>query len=431
MIVCGTDFSNASRDALDVAASLARRLRKPLLIVHVVRPPDDLAESEVDIADETSRSRMDEEVKRVQTSPGLSVEGRTIAGWADESIVHIAEVEKASLIVIGAVGHRKGTHWLIGSVAERIAKTTTVPLLLVRNGAALMPWIEGRKKNLRLLIGTDFSPVSDHALHWLSFLRDVGACDLAIVHISNPVAEYVRLDIPGQVFRSELHPIVEEVLTRELKKREGAVDLGGSVQSEVKLSMRMPAVEIARLAEEKEADAVIVGLHQRRGSARVWFASQADGVIHGSSTNVICIPYHTADEPLRALEAPNIKTLLAATDFSATGNRAVAWAMAAAPPGANVVVMNVAAGESNRSAAATALSAMTGPEGWQENVRVSVEAVESDHVARTICATAERIGADLIIVGSRGHGAAPFVGSVARDVLAGSERPVLIVRERG
>ncbi|MGZ8831788.1 MAG: universal stress protein, partial [Thermoanaerobaculia bacterium] len=83
-----------------------------------------------------------------------------------------------------------------------------------------------------------------------------------------------------------------------------------------------------------------------------------------------------------------------------------------------------------RAAAATALSAMTGREAWRENVRVSVEAVESDHVARTICATAERIGADLIIVGSRGHGAAPLVGSVARDVLAGSERPVLIVREK-
>ena len=273
MIVCGTDFSDASRDALDVAASLARRLRKPLLIVHVVRPPDDLAESEAGIADESSKSRMDEEVKRVQPGPGLSVEGRTIAGWADESIVHIAEVEKASLIVIGAVGHRRGTHWLIGSVAERIAKTTTVPLLLVRNGAALMPWIEGRKKTLRLLIGTDFSPVSDHALRWLPYLRDAGACDLAIVHISNPVAEYVRLDIPGQVFHSELHPIVEEVLTRELKKREREVDLGGTVQSEVKLSMRMPAVEIVRLAEEKEADMVIVGLHQRRGSARFWFAS--------------------------------------------------------------------------------------------------------------------------------------------------------------
>lgn len=86
--------------------------------------------------------------------------------------------------------------------------------------------------------------------------------------------------------------------------------------------------------------------------------------------------------------------------------------------------------ESNRSAASNGLSAINRREAWKENVRVSVEAVESDDVARAICATADRIGADLIIMGSRGHGAAPFVGSVARDVLTGSERPVLITREK-
>lgn len=430
MIVCGTDFSNASRDALDVAASLASRLLLPLLIVHVVRPPDDLGVSVLEAADQIATSRMHEEVMRLdQSNPGLSVEGRTVTGWADESVVHIAEVEKASLLVIGAVGHRRGTHWLTGSVAERVARTTTVPLLLVRNGAVLMPWIEGRKKTLRLLIGTDFSAVSDQALRWLPFLRAIGSCDLTIVHISNPVAENALLDIQGPVFHSRLHPIAEEVLTRELKKRQSAVDLGGTIESEVRVSTRMPAVEIARMAEEKEADAVVVGLHQRSGIDRLWFASQADGVIHRSSTNVFCIPYHTADEPLRALEAPNIGIVLAATDFSATGNRAVAWAMAA-PPGARVVVMTVVEGQSNRAAAATALAAMTGPEAWPENVPVSVEVVESEHVGRSICATAERIGADLIIAGSSGEGASPFLGSVARDVLHGSERPVLIVREK-
>jgi nucleotide-binding universal stress UspA family protein len=41
------------------------------------------------------------------------------------------------------------------------------------------------------------------------------------------------------------------------------------------------------------------------------------------------------------------------------------------------------------------------------------------------------VDADLIIIGSRGHGAisSALIGSVSRGVLHGTTRPVLIVRE--
>jgi nucleotide-binding universal stress UspA family protein len=50
--------------------------------------------------------------------------------------------------------------------------------------------------------------------------------------------------------------------------------------------------------------------------------------------------------------------------------------------------------------------------------------------ADEIVAFADSIGADLIVVGSRGHGAiaSAVIGSVSRDVLHESRRPVLIVR---
>jgi nucleotide-binding universal stress UspA family protein len=46
-------------------------------------------------------------------------------------------------------------------------------------------------------------------------------------------------------------------------------------------------------------------------------------------------------------------------------------------------------------------------------------------------AYADLVDADLIVVGSRGHGSisGALIGSVSRGVLHGTKRPVLIVRE--
>lgn len=62
----------------------------------------------------------------------------TLAGRVSDLIVDTAKAWQADLIVIGTHGRRGMTRLLIGSDAEQVVRTATVPVLLVRarDGAA-------------------------------------------------------------------------------------------------------------------------------------------------------------------------------------------------------------------------------------------------------------------------------------------------------
>ncbi|MEO8033192.1 MAG: universal stress protein, partial [Acidobacteriota bacterium] len=98
-IVCGTDFSNASREAASVAASLARRRAEPLLLVH--------SAPYAGFDHEKLQASIEAEASALRTA-GLLVSTELRFGWPDEDIDEVAEAANASLIVLGAVGHRAG-----------------------------------------------------------------------------------------------------------------------------------------------------------------------------------------------------------------------------------------------------------------------------------------------------------------------------------
>ena len=55
----------------------------------------------------------------------------TVEGNSHEGIVSCAESEQVDLIVICTRGHSGLSHWLMGSVADRVVRGTGVPVLLV------------------------------------------------------------------------------------------------------------------------------------------------------------------------------------------------------------------------------------------------------------------------------------------------------------
>lgn len=425
-ILCATDFSQPADDAVRVAADIARQRGEALLLWHAVLPQmgDPIGPYAEPMRAEAA-ARLEADAERIRVT-GVTVETRAVVGFPDQELPSVLPPD-ATLIVAGARGHSRGTHWLIGTVVERLARVATVPMLVVRQAAALQSWMEGIGK-LNVVVATDLSAVSDFALRRAKLLRGLGPCNLELLYVEYPPTEYARLGLgPVSVHRS--HPVIDDVLTHELSRRADTANLGGDVSTRIAKTFGQTGALIALEAEEADADLIVVGTHQRGAVSRVWHGSIAHGVLHSAETNVLLIPFHTADEEIRALETMPLTTIIAATDFSPCGNRAVAWACAMAQRGAHVVIVNVVRRDGEADESSRELDRVKSTVSRGNGLRVDTVTMVGKDVAATICAMAERVGADVVIVGrhSRSRASQLFLGSVSGAVLTRSRRPVLIV----
>jgi nucleotide-binding universal stress UspA family protein len=149
-VLVATDFSPTSVHALDYARMLAHRFDAPLHLLHVVEDPVVAAAwSEayaVDVAGLRARLILEAEgrIKAQADALGdITVTTEVLVGSPARAIVGAAADRGAGLIVMGTHGRSGVTHWLLGSVAERVVRTAPCPVLTVRDAAvpdtALLP----------------------------------------------------------------------------------------------------------------------------------------------------------------------------------------------------------------------------------------------------------------------------------------------------
>ncbi len=122
-ILLATDFSDASRHALDWAVTLARSYGAALHAIHVVAPNDDDGAGTPEDWKQAIPADSDDVVTSRETVRALS---------AELGIVHAARERGADLIVVGTHGRGALAHVLMGSVAERVVQLAHCPVLTVR-----------------------------------------------------------------------------------------------------------------------------------------------------------------------------------------------------------------------------------------------------------------------------------------------------------
>ncbi|MEY4580056.1 MAG: hypothetical protein RL701_4759 [Pseudomonadota bacterium] len=142
-ILVPVDFSAASALALEEAGTLAKKFDAAIDLLHVWDFPALVGPQEVYIGaalPPTVLQTVKENAENAITScaarareRGLPVRhARAVAGTAYEVIVEEAKSGAYDLVVIGTHGRKLVSRWLLGSVAERVVRHASCPVLVAR-----------------------------------------------------------------------------------------------------------------------------------------------------------------------------------------------------------------------------------------------------------------------------------------------------------
>jgi nucleotide-binding universal stress UspA family protein len=437
-LICATDFSPPAEVAVNLAVALARRLGDELELVHVTETPTTIV-PEFAVAGSVMTLDLEQEAARRLTflterlrGQGVTVSWKTLSGFAEEVLVDHAKREGTRALVVGTHGRRGPARLFLGGVAERLIRSTAVPLLVVP-GSPQSASIAGlpADKPLRLVAGVDRSRATDAVLAWLRTFLGASNCDLRLVHAYWPLREHVRFGLDDLDSAFDGDPQVEALLERELRPHINELLGGRTVSLQLRPTLGRDPDPLAREGELAAAHLLVVGAghHGRRGG------STAVATVRAAKRPVLCVPPEVAPPVSFEAHTRPLRTLLVPVDLSPSSQEAVAMAYRLLRAGGGIVellhiVEPTSEGVASRRGAEIEqrISALV-PGREQHGILARPTVVESSSPAQAILQAAERLGVDAVVMAAHEHSRfrRAITGSVVDHISRASNRPVVVV----
>lgn len=241
-ILVALDGSRLAEAVLPAAASLAQRLDARLLLLHVLeREPPEKVHGEPHLTTiEDARRYLDEHAGRLRSERvdvGVHVHERTVSDVAAAIDRHAHEFD-ADLIAMCAHGRTNLRHRLMGSIAERILRGGSVPILLRTAGRP-----DGGEYRLRnLLVPVDFGHDVDAALAPTRLLATAYQSTVTLLAVPEPASAAATRLLPSA-----------SALTRELEREDLRRKVDELAQT---LGSELPDVRTVVL-DQQPADAIL------------------------------------------------------------------------------------------------------------------------------------------------------------------------------
>ena len=143
-VLCAVDFDESSAVVLHFARELARQNGATLCVLHVAPLPLNATEfspipmDPYPVWEKIARAELEKLAAAHLAGRDVAYRIETRSGEAADGILGQAQAMDADLVVLATHGRKGVSHFLLGSVAERVIRRSPRPVLVVRpkEGAA-------------------------------------------------------------------------------------------------------------------------------------------------------------------------------------------------------------------------------------------------------------------------------------------------------
>jgi nucleotide-binding universal stress UspA family protein len=278
-LLFATDFSAPARRTLPYALKLSSALGIGLTIMHVVKAPpgsekwSSAARRSLNALKTQGLLELGREA-HLASARGVKADPRLLVGIPADSILEVARNKHVELIALGTHGRMGLQRLRLGSVAETVLRNASCPVLTVRAAKAAQSAIKTLPVNMsRLLVATDFSPVSEAAFRFAVLLAKRLHAHIALVHVSESSGPSRHASVQAEArFRkaisaSRAEHIVSDRIVLHGKPVEGILDQ----------------------AERMHADLIVLGTHGRRNVKLMMLGSVSEVVVRKARCPVLVV----------------------------------------------------------------------------------------------------------------------------------------------
>jgi len=286
-ILAATDFSETAERAVTLAGALARHFKADLHLLHVAvlvedSTLDEGGRSQLELLLATGEDARRELLEKSSGNHDISVTPLLVRGISpDEVIVETASNLGCDLIVMGTHGRRGLSHLFLGSVAERVVRTSSMPVLALRADAVVEPG-----GITRILVPYDFSDASAEAVRQAAAWANTLDAEITLLHVVEPVVypEFYSVDVLPDNLIMRLTTRSEEALDKaaaELLDGRGCTTL---------VEVGRAADTIVNLADPEQFDFVVMATRGLSGLEHVLLGSVAEAVLRRCRVPMLTIP---------------------------------------------------------------------------------------------------------------------------------------------
>ncbi len=261
-ILCPVDFSTASAGALRHAAAIAGYLPTRLIVLTVEDPR--MTEA-VDLGTgilwrpEDCRAAMEDFVGETlgpDATVFSAIDYEVAVGKAATETLRVARERACDLIVMSTHGLTGLRKLFFGSTTERVLRETSWPVLLTPPAAQGPARLDDAKRLIgRIMVPVDLSPDSAQQVGAAQSLGLALGLPLLLVHVVEPLKTPMaaRLHLAG--LEADRRAVAEDGLNALL------AGIPGNLHAEGLVAYGDPAEEAAKVAHDRRAGLIVVGLH--------------------------------------------------------------------------------------------------------------------------------------------------------------------------